>query len=96
MAIRAVAQNTFTRYIPGSGFWNGKYKVDVSMLNKFKDDTFIAIFSPGTENNLKQFEKQSDKYKVLFRNEKKAINTIHGTAPRNTVIVFELKLLEDS
>lgn len=92
MAIRAVAQACFVRYVQAApGSWGGSYKVDLSMLEKYKDDTFIAIFSPGTGERLKDFEAQSDKYTVLFRNKNKAINIVHGTNPRNTVIVFELK-----
>lgn len=95
MAIRALSISSFSRYIRDSTGWGGHYKMDLSILDKYKDDTFIVIFSPGTQGSLEEFERQKDKYKVLFRNKNKAINTVHGSQPRNTIIVFELKYKEE-
>lgn len=92
MAIRALSQSQLWSYKPYQNKWGGTFVLEPDVLNKYKDDTFILIFSPGTDDRLKEFLKLKDKFKILFMNKKKAINTIHGINPRNTVVVFELNV----
>jgi len=88
--IRTLNLHHFYEYKRDESGWGGAYTINVDMLKKWKGDTFIVIFSPGTDHMLKQFEKQADKYNVIFRGNK-AVNHVHPGAPRNTIIVFELK-----
>jgi hypothetical protein len=63
------------------------------VLNKNlrKEHTYIVVFSP-TQDKPKEALTTNKKVNVLFQSTK-AVNRIngHGTNPRNTVVVFELK-----
>lgn len=51
-------------------------------------DTYMLIFSPNTFNALECFKEQFNG-KILFES-KKAINTMHPTGARNTLVIFEV------
>lgn len=92
MAIRAINLAQFYKFIPNPRGWNGRYELDFSDIRKkWKRDTFIAIFSPGNADTLRKFEAKSNEYKLVFKNERKAINRFHPGPGRNTVVIFELK-----
>ena len=63
--------------------------VNLNKLNK--EDTYMLIFSPGQEENMLTLL-ECEALNILYIS-KKAVNkrSGHGTAPRNTLVIFELK-----
>lgn len=60
------------------------------LKDKYKDDTFLAVFSIGQEKQL-EFFKENYPCNILFES-KRSINTNHDpNEARNVLVVFELK-----
>lgn len=81
-----------------SGVVYTDYSTDYNMgVQKFtnkclkKNDTYTAIFSEGQDKHLNILLKEKS-VNIIYKSEK-AVNKTpgHGTFPRNTLVVFELK-----
>ncbi len=77
--------------IPRQYNWlNNSWSFQFNRHNLNTNDTYICIFGNGQDEELKFFEKQTD-IKIIYRSPK-AVNRrpLHGTEPRNTLVIFEL------
>lgn len=65
----------------------GELRPYIKYLNK--DDTYLCIVSKGYEG----YEEAIEKYFKVIWKSRKAVNNVpeHGWAPRNQVVIFELK-----
>ncbi len=66
---------------------NHSFQFNKNILNT--NDTYICIFGGGQDKELEYFESQKD-IKIVYKSTK-AVNRkpMHGTEPRNTLVVFD-------
>jgi len=71
--------------------WKDPIHFGVNLKVLKEDDTYCLVFSP-TQKGLLDALLEEKRVKILFQG-KKAVNKVqgHGTLPRNTLVIFELK-----
>jgi hypothetical protein len=89
MALIATALNPILKYDRNSNKGWGAYILDSKKIKS--EHTYTIVLNPYQKEYLKQLEDNKD-IKILFKSPL-AVNKTpgHGAAPRNTVVVFELK-----
>jgi hypothetical protein len=90
LSVYYVIKTTGARWVgkwPNDRYIEGKKEINIKCLGK--NDTGVVIFGPGQEELIPLLTTHKD-LKILYKSTK-AYNDVHPGAPRNTVVVFELK-----